>query len=50
MDTQYDMVSHELYHYLYNSNQTIHQTPIQTPSDSNVPISYNSNTNNDQEK
>ena len=47
MDTQYDMVSHELYHFLYNSNQTIHQTPIQTPpSNSDVHISYNSNTNN----
>jgi len=45
MDTQYDMVSHDLYRYLYNSNQTIHRTPIETASDSNVPISYNSNNN-----
>ena len=50
MDSQYEMISHELYYFLYNSNQTIHETPIECSTDNNVPVSYNSNTNNDQEK
>lgn len=43
MNTQFDMVSHDLYRFLYNSNQTIHKTPIETVSDNNVSTSYNSN-------
>lgn len=44
MDSEYNMVSHELYQFLYNSNQTVHKTPIETSN--TIPLIY-SNTKDD---
>lgn len=49
MDSQDSMASHELYHTLYNSNQTVHNTPIIITNSSkmSVPLSHNSSSNAD---